>query len=49
MHSDPDGHEAEIGEVGEIAVQAPDPVMFLGYWNKPEDTQEDKTRLAADR
>ena len=36
----PDGHEAEIGEVGEIAVQAPDPVMFLGYWNKPEDTQE---------
>ena len=36
----PDGHEAEIGDVGEIAVQAPDPVMFLGYWNKPEDTQE---------
>ena len=36
----PDGHEAESGDVGEIAVQAPDPVMFLGYWNKPEDTQE---------
>ena len=31
---------AEIGEVGEIAVQAPDPVMFLGYWNRPKDTQE---------
>jgi len=26
------------GEIGEIAVRAPDPVMFLGYWNKPEAT-----------
>lgn len=36
----PDGNEAEIGEVGEIAVQAPNPVMFLCYWNKIEDTQK---------
>ncbi len=36
----PDGQEAETGEVGEIAVQVPDPVMFLGYWHKPEDTQD---------
>lgn len=28
------------GEEGEIAVAAPDPVMFLRYWNKPQKTQE---------
>ncbi len=42
------GHEVAIidgagralapGEVGEIAVRAPDPVMFLRYWNKPHAT-----------
>lgn len=42
------GHEVAIlgegttplptGEEGEIAVRAPDPVMFLGYWNQPEAT-----------
>jgi acetyl-CoA synthetase len=26
------------GAEGEIAVHAPDPVMFLGYWNQPEAT-----------
>lgn len=26
--------------VGAIAIQAPDPVMFLGYWNNPAATQE---------
>ncbi len=26
------------GETGEIAVKAPNPVMFLEYWNKPEET-----------
>jgi len=26
------------GAVGEICVRAPDPVMFLRYWNKPEAT-----------
>jgi len=32
-----------IGEVGEICVRAPDPVMFLGYWNRPDATA-DKVR-----
>ena len=27
-----DGSEADAGEMGEIAILAPDPVMFLGYW-----------------
>lgn len=31
------GHEVVIIE-GEIAVRAPDPVMFLRYWNRPEAT-----------
>jgi acetyl-CoA synthetase len=29
---DAKGREVEAGETGEIAVQRPDPVMFLGYW-----------------
>ncbi|MGA4550843.1 AMP-binding protein [Methylorubrum aminovorans] len=33
-----DGTEADIDETGEIAVRAPDPVLFLGYWNQPEAT-----------
>lgn len=33
-----DGAVLAAGEVGEIAVRAPDPVMFLRYWNKPEAT-----------
>ena len=44
------GHELEVlneaerrtcavGEEGAIAVKAPDPVMFLEYWNKPEATE----------
>ena len=28
------------GKPGNIAVQAPDPVMFLEYWNNPEATRE---------
>jgi acetyl-CoA synthetase len=28
---------------GDIAIRAPDPVMFLGYWNRPEATR-DKVR-----
>lgn len=35
-----DGRALGPGEVGEIAVRAPDPVMFLGYWNRPEATAE---------
>ena len=35
-----DGSRAQIGERGQIAIRRPDPVMFLGYWNKPEATAE---------
>lgn len=35
-----DGSRCEVGELGQIAVKRPDPVMFLHYWNKPEATQE---------
>ncbi|MGM0586475.1 MAG: AMP-binding protein [Pseudomonadota bacterium] len=37
---DSQGNALPDGETGEIAVLAPDPVMFLGYWNKPEKTEE---------
>ncbi len=43
------GHELAIvdsrgqvlpdGEMGNIGVKAPDPVMFLGYWNNPDATR----------
>jgi acetyl-CoA synthetase len=33
-----DGSFCEIDELGQVAVQRPDPVMFLTYWNKPEAT-----------
>ena len=32
------GERLPPGEVGDIAVRRPDPVMFLGYWNNPEAT-----------
>ena len=35
-----DGSPAHAGEIGEIAVRRPDPVMFLEYWNDPEATDE---------
>lgn len=34
-----DGSLAAHGELGQIAVKRPDPVMFLGYWEKPEATE----------
>jgi acetyl-CoA synthetase len=34
------GQVAGPDEVGEIAVKAPDPVMFLGYWKNPRATRE---------
>jgi len=44
------GHVVEIidskgiimppGEIGEIAVRAPDPVMLLRYWNNPDGTRQ---------
>lgn len=33
-----DGQPAAAGEMGQIAVRAGDPVMFLSYWNRPEAT-----------
>ncbi|HZF76170.1 MAG TPA: acyl-CoA synthetase, partial [Acetobacteraceae bacterium] len=35
----PEGRPLPPGEAGAIAVRAPDPVMFLGYWNNPEATR----------
>ena len=34
----PDGSPAPPGELGQIAVRRPDPVMFLGYWGRQEAT-----------
>ncbi|GAB4257443.1 MULTISPECIES: acyl-CoA synthetase [Deferrisoma] len=34
-----DGRPVPPGEMGEIAVRRPDPVMFLGYWQNPEATE----------
>jgi acetyl-CoA synthetase len=34
-----DGSPCEPGELGQIAVARPDPVMFLTYWNKPGATE----------
>jgi acetyl-CoA synthetase len=36
---DPDGRPAAPGQVGEVAIRRPDPVMFLGYWGNPQATQ----------
>jgi acetyl-CoA synthetase len=36
----PDGSRCEPGELGQIAVKRPDPVMFLGYWNRPDATRD---------
>ncbi|MEO6909290.1 MAG: AMP-dependent synthetase, partial [Abditibacteriaceae bacterium] len=35
---DDNGDIVADGEVGQIAVRRPDPVMFLGYWNNAEAT-----------
>jgi acetyl-CoA synthetase len=36
---DGEGRPAPPGEVGELAVRRPDPVMFLEYWNNPDATR----------
>jgi acetyl-CoA synthetase len=36
----PDGSICAADEEGQIAVRRPDPVMFLGYWRRPEATAE---------
>jgi acetyl-CoA synthetase len=35
-----DGTPAAPGEIGQIAVKRPDPVMFIEYWKRPEATRE---------
>ena len=35
-----DGAVLPPGEEGQIAIRAPDPVMFLSYWKQPEATRE---------
>jgi acetyl-CoA synthetase len=35
-----DGQRLKAGEIGQIAVRRPDPVMFLEYWGRPQATQE---------
>ena len=37
---DQEGNIIPDGGLGEIAIRAPDPVMFKGYWNDPEATQK---------
>jgi acetyl-CoA synthetase len=35
-----DGNPLKAGEVGQIAVKRPDPVMFLEYWGNPQATRD---------
>ena len=35
-----DGSFCEPGELGQVAVRRPDPVMFLQYWKRPEATEQ---------
>ena len=35
-----DGSRCDVEELGQIAVQRPDPVMFLEYWNQPQATKD---------
>ncbi|NYT76315.1 AMP-binding protein [Alcaligenaceae bacterium] len=37
---DDQGKVQAAGQIGHIAIQRPDPVMFLGYWNNEKGTQE---------
>jgi acetyl-CoA synthetase len=36
----PDGSECAPGELGQIAIRRPDPVMFLEYWGKGDATRD---------
>jgi acetyl-CoA synthetase len=36
----PDGTAAAPGELGQIAVRRPDPVMFIEYWQRPDATRD---------
>ncbi|MEL6839077.1 MAG: AMP-binding protein [Pseudomonadota bacterium] len=43
------GRICEIGEEGSVAVRAPDPVMFLEYWNKAEATADKFIQIGDDK
>ena len=43
------GTMCKTGEEGSIAVRAPDPVMFLQYWNKPEATADKFIQIGNDQ
>ena len=43
-----DGSRADAGELGQIAVRRPDPVMFLEYWGRPEATRAEIHRRLDD-
>jgi acetyl-CoA synthetase len=34
------GNPVPPGDIGQMAVQRPDPIMFLGYWKNPEATEK---------
>jgi acetyl-CoA synthetase len=36
----PDGAQCATGELGQIAIRRPDPVMFLEYWGKADATRD---------
>ena len=36
----PDGSPCAAGELGQIAIRRPDPVMFLEYWGRPDATRD---------
>ena len=44
---DENGARVKAGEMGSIAVRAPDPAMFLRYWNNPAATEK-KFRVGPD-
>jgi acetyl-CoA synthetase len=35
-----DGQPVPVGDIGEVAIRRPDPVMFLGYWHNTQATTE---------
>jgi len=35
-----DGSICDAGEIGQIAIRRPDPVMFLQYWERPDATRD---------
>ena len=43
------GDELPAGQVGEIAVLRPDPVMFLEYWRRPDATRDKFSGSGSDR